>query len=218
MSCAFKILSHIEATPLGQAICTREVLKYGSRSAVDKTMARLVKQNVLIRLARGVFMRMDAETKLPSVAELARIKNTAFGKTLVEYGGTLARKLGLIEAKSEQPTFYINGNSTSFMYLITGTRIILKSASKKRMQLQETPQGKIVRAVWHLGKERCTEKLVNKCLAQLPIPDISDVLALSKAWMPAWLADYFPTPHVFSSAVLSRDIFYDSNFAPASSA
>jgi len=218
MSCTLKILNHIDATPVGQPFCTRECLKYGSRTAVDKTLARLVQKNVIIRLAYGVFMRIDADTKLPSIMEIAKLKSAAFGKELVEYGGSLACKLGLTNETPEHPTFNINGSSTSFLYLRAGTRIVLKSASKKRMQLKETTHGKIVRALWNIGKASCSEKLVDRVLGQCAVPEIKKMLALSKAWMPAWLANFFPTPHVFTVAdSFNRDILYDSNFAPASS-
>jgi len=186
---------------------------------VDKALFRFVHANVIIRLADGVFMRIAVDTPLPSIAEIAKIKSTAFAKELVEYGGTLADEAGLETEAPEQPTFYINGSSTSFRYIRAGITIVLKSASKKRMRLKETPQGKVVRALWHLGKEFCSEKIVAQVLEQYPVPDIREILALSKAWMPAWLADYFPTPHVFSLAnAFSRDILYDSNFAAPSSA
>ena len=219
MSCASKISSIIEATPVGQPFCTRDVLKCGSRTAVDKTLSRFVNDNIICRLANGVFMRMNTDTPLPSIWEIAKIKSAAFGKEIVEYGGTLAHKFGLVTEAPAKPAFYTNGNSTSFRYLSLGIRIRLKSASKKRMQLKETPQGKIVRALWHMGDQDSFDKLIEKALAQFPIPEMREILALSKAWMPAWLAAYFPTPHLFTIPdALTRDIYYDSNFAPASSA
>jgi len=218
MSCAFKILSHVEATSVGQPFTTRECLKYGTRTAVDKVLSRLVQKNVIVRLAYGIFMRMDADSRLPSIAEIAKIKNSAFGKELVEYGGTLAQKFGLSAHGFEAFIFYINGNSTSFRYLLAGVKIVLKCASKKRMQLKETAQGKIIRSLWHLGENICCAKLVKQAVAQCPVADIGEVLALSKAWMPAWLGEYFPTPHVFGRQdAFARDIFYDGNFSPASS-
>jgi len=219
MSCASKVFDHIESIPLGQPFTTRDCLRYGSRGAVDKALFRFVRDNVIVRLADGVFMRMDADTPIPSITDVAKIKSAAFAKEIVEYGATIAHKEALEVEAPEQPTFYINGSSTTFRYVYIGIRIILKSASKKRMRLKETPQGKIVRALWHLGKKICTQKIVDQVLERYPIPDIREILALSKAWMPAWLADYFPTPHVFSlEDAYSRDILYDSNFAPISSA
>jgi len=219
MSCASKIFSIIEATPVGQPFCTRDVLKCGSRTAVDKTLSRFVNDNIIYRLANGVFMRMEFDTPLPSIWEIAKLKSAAFGKEIVEYGGTLAHKFGLLTDAPAKPIFYTNGSSTSFRYHRASTRIVLKSASKKRMQLRETPQGKIVRALWHMGDRVFFDRLVEKVLAQCPIPEIREILALSKAWMPEWLADYFPTPHILTLPdAFNRDIFYDSNYEPASSA
>ncbi|MBI4533459.1 MAG: type IV toxin-antitoxin system AbiEi family antitoxin domain-containing protein, partial [Candidatus Melainabacteria bacterium] len=51
------IKRHIYRLPLDKIFSTRDFLIYGSRTAVDQTLAKLVKKGMIIRLARGVFVK-----------------------------------------------------------------------------------------------------------------------------------------------------------------
>src|ERR1700679_1546059 len=116
MSCMASIRRHINLTPIGLMCTTRDCLKYGTRSAVDKGLKRCVDTGIIVRLTNGVFMRVDGKTPMPSPLNLARVKASAFGKTLVEHGADLAQEHGFIEHGSKQPTFYVNGGNSSFRY------------------------------------------------------------------------------------------------------
>ncbi|MBS1992229.1 MAG: hypothetical protein JSS83_17020 [Cyanobacteria bacterium SZAS LIN-3] len=185
------ILRHISLTPIGIPFCTRDCLKYGSRGAVDKALYRCVKDKVITRLTNGVFMRMDSKTPLPSPLKLARLKCHAFGKEIVEHGADIGVELQISDRGSAEPTFYVNGSSSSFQY--GSVRIHLKSASKKKMHLKESSEGRIVRALWHLGKGSFNAGFVDYLVTTANTKDLRRTLVLAKAWMPAWLADFFPT-------------------------
>jgi hypothetical protein len=136
-------------------------------------------------------MRMDGKTPMPSPLNVARVKARGFGKNLVEHGADLAQENGFITQGNEQPTFYVNGGNSSFRY---GPVVVkMKSSSNKRMQMKDTPTGQAVRALWHLGIDGCNTDLVEKAVARAGTKDIRRELVLSKAWMPAWLANFFPT-------------------------
>jgi hypothetical protein len=158
---------------------------------VDKALKRCVDTNILVRLTGGVFMRMTSKTPMPSPLSLARVKAKAFGKRLVEHGGDLAYEHGFVPDGNKQPTFYVNGGNSSFRY--GPLTIRLRGSCNKRMQMQDSPSGKAVRALWHLGATGCSMTLVEKAISRIASPNIRLELVLSKAWMPAWLADFFPT-------------------------
>jgi hypothetical protein len=191
MSCTANINRHIHLTPIGLMFTTRDCLKYGARSAVDKALKRCVDNGLIVRLTSGVFMRMDGKTPMPSALNLAKVKAKAFGKNLVEHGADLAHEQGFILKGNQQPTFHVNGGNSSFRY--GAFRIRLRSSSNKRMQMKDTPTGQAVRALWHLGSDICGIQHVEKAVIRINRPDVRRELVLSKAWMPAWLAEFFPT-------------------------
>ncbi len=128
---------------------------------------------------------------MPSPMSLARVKAKAFGKSLVEHGADLAHEQGFVSEGNTSPTFFVNGGNSSFRY--GRVRIRLRSSSNKRMQLKDTEIGKAVRALWYLGKDVCDSKHVERAVYSISGPDVRRQLVLSKAWMPAWLAEFFPT-------------------------
>jgi hypothetical protein len=191
MSCISSILRHISLTPVGVPFTTRDCLKYGSRGAVDKALSRCVKEFIVVRLTWGVFMRMDGKTSMPSPLRVAAIKCRAFAKEIVDHGTDIGFEMKLVSKGNAEPTFFVNGSSSSFRY--GSVRIHLKSASKKRMHLKETPLGRIVRSLWQMGADEVTQKLVERVVSLSNTRDIRRSLVLAKAWMPEWLADFFPT-------------------------
>ena len=76
--CIEFIQRHIRMLPARQIFTTREVLIYGTRTAVDSALSRMVEREVIARLARGVFVRDDSAE--PTVAEIASAKAKAYGK------------------------------------------------------------------------------------------------------------------------------------------
>ena len=59
--------------------------------------------------------------------------------------------------------------------------------------MKDTPAAKAVRALWYMGQGVCDIKLVERAVTRAGTRDIRRELVLSKAWMPAWLAEFFPT-------------------------
>ena len=53
---ADKILNRVRGHGRGQWVCTpKDFIDLGSRDAVDKALSRLVKQNTLRRIGRGLY-------------------------------------------------------------------------------------------------------------------------------------------------------------------
>lgn len=103
------ILAHIYSLPDGTPFSTRDLLNYGLRNTIDRTMHFLVKAGEIMRLARGVFMKPAEE--VPSAEEIAATKARAFGKEIYIPGRDAARKMKLRERTNtaERLVFVING-------------------------------------------------------------------------------------------------------------
>jgi len=184
MSCIGAIRAYINALASDVIVTTRELLEYGYRSTVDQSTSRLVKEQVLRRVARGLFVKFDAPD--PTALEVARTKAAAFGKTLVTDGQKIACELQLAtEEELPQIVFQVNGKTSSFNFL--GVRITLRGAVPKKSVGAESSVARTIRALLHLG-DKMKRKHLLLALRQLKPTDLYKMVKSSR-WMPHWLAD-----------------------------
>lgn len=181
MCCSSYIRRHVWELPIGQLCATRDFLTYGSRGAVDQALSRLVKSGILIRVARGVFIREGSI--MPSAMEVARAKARAFGKEIARHAADLAKELGLTNVVSQVQRFAVNGRSSSF--LLGAARIFLKGTSMRKMRLANSRAGDAIRALWHLGY--CDPQHIYLATSDFTREDRNEFRRLV-AWMPTWLA------------------------------
>lgn len=193
------IRRHICRLPKGNPFTTRDMLRYGSRPAVDQTLYRMVKSGEILRLARGVFIVESPDAPLPSVLEVAMVKAQSFAKRIVSHGADIAKALGLAQSGNLEPTFSIDGRSSSFRY---GSEVIHFKGTSPRKLLDEGRTGRVIRALWHIGRERCNEYVVMVATASLGFSDRLELRDLSRL-MPAWMTSYFSCAHLESSWELS---------------
>jgi len=177
--------------PLDKIFTTRDCLKFGLRRAVDSALFRLVEEGIIIRLARGVFIRDGSDLKAIGAWKVAEAKARAFGKEIAGHGAKIAMELGLIPQSRTPMKFYVSGgHSSSFRF---GKVVIyFKGVSAKRMGIAYSKAGKAVRALWHLGRRNFTPNLLQAAKVGLRRSD-EDELRESIRWMPAWLADRIVT-------------------------
>jgi len=180
-----QIRRHIQRLPRGSLFTTRDMLGYGSRASVDQTMYRLVKRGEILRLARGVFMVEAPDARLPSPVEVAMVKARSFARTILTHGRDIAQSLGIIADGNAEPTFTIDGRSSSFRY--QDQVILLKGASPRKM-LDDGKAARAVRALWHIGRHRCDQRSVMLATASFGRNDRKELQALASL-MPAWMND-----------------------------
>ncbi len=180
------IRRHIFRLPLGRIFTTRQLLSYGRRAAVDQATARLVRQKIIVRLARGVFVREGSP--IPSVFAVARAKARSFGKRVRLHPRSLASELGLGLKPPAQPTFAVAASSSSFQF--GSLQIHLKKTAPRKLSLGDSPAGRVLRALWHLGRTSIDPGCLEKATAAL---GRSDRLQIRQAapLLPAWLTAHF---------------------------
>jgi hypothetical protein len=165
--CSGYIHLHIMRLPMTQIFTTRELLQYGTRGAVDQALYRMVESGFITRLARAVFVR-DASLS-PTAEEITEAKMTAWNKLIFTHADNL-----------------LDGPSSSFQ-TVAG-RVELKGIGKRRVGLNQSKVGQIVYALWHIGRNDCTEHEIKKATEHLSRPQREE-LRRSTALMPAWLND-----------------------------
>lgn len=120
MTMSMRIRNAIFSMPEGRLFTSNALLSCGSRTAVDQNLHRLAKQGIIIRVARGVFMRETADRRRPSAQEVAIAKASAFGKQIA-----VSQANG---KDSNSTTFLCSGGSSSFQF--GNMRIRFKHSTK----------------------------------------------------------------------------------------
>ncbi len=190
-SCLSNILRHISFMKGNEIFTTRAFTIYGKRANVDNALFQLVRAGFIKRLTPGVFVRWTSNFTWPSVFEIAKIKAAAFGKALLLHGVDTGAKHKLVPASNKEATYYVDGSTSRFRY--RGAYINLKKASKKRMHLPDDNAGLAIRALWSLGEKNLKKHHIQKLDRLWNVRVEREKIYKGKAWMPAWLGDWFLT-------------------------
>lgn len=167
---------------------TRQMLRHGPRGAVDFALYKMVKDGVIKRLARGVFVKAACQLVFEPI-EIAKVKAEAFGKRIISqsYRRILQGQPFVDQAESET-TFVVEGSSSSFWF--GKHRIVFKSSLARKFALADTLAGVVLRALWRKGEDGCKSTMIRSAADLLrgkSRVDVYDLLPL----LPAWLHEHF---------------------------
>ena len=200
---ATRILEHIYELDFSAIFTTRDVLQYGTRTAVDQCLSRLVRSHFIVRLARGVFTR-DPNIKV-TIEEIATIKAVAFGRKILDH----ATKI-LLELKARKPfdtkqkqysddgteilnskckyspanSFAIDGHSSRFQSVLGPVEF--HGIAPRKAKLSESKAGRRMYGLWYFGDDDRIATAVKTACRDLNRKDRID-LRRASALMPAWL-------------------------------
>lgn len=198
---------YVNELPKQQIFVTRELLTYGCRDAVDKCVQGMVRRGFIVRLARGVFIRNDADLKEPTIIQIAEAKARAFSKHLLPSKVAQAAALGLEKppkpkkkkvkvAKKVFPpataTFSVLG-TTSMFFTIHGY-VKLEHVSARKFFVAQHELGKMLTGIWHASAEAVFSfpRLLSK--ANFSVEEYKKLRQLA-AWVPEWVHEYFRSEH-----------------------
>jgi hypothetical protein len=184
------IRRHIFSLPEGVPFTTRDCLIYGLRAAVDQTLYRLVKDGIIRRLARGLFVRDPNNKKRFSNFRIASLKANAFGHTLARDDFTEAVQWGAT-ANENVTSFWINSRTSSFRS--DGLVIRLNECCERKMNLCEGKSGHRMKDLWRMGKQQVTRADISHALRGFLRTDTLERINITR-WMPSWLSDFFVLP------------------------
>jgi hypothetical protein len=192
-SIASIIRQRIEAMPLGEPFMPRKFLGCGSRGAVDQTLLRLVRNGVIARVARGIyarskFSRLLNEIVPPSPFKIAKAIVETTGDAIQTQGAEAANLLQLSTQVPVRPIFLTSGPSRRIQ--LGGLEICLKHVCSRKLVLAGRPAGLALSALWYLGKNEVTPKVIGKIQRNLPEEEFAALESATTA-MPAWMREAF---------------------------
>ena len=112
------ILAHFMRFAENTLITRRDLLNYGTQDAVDSALRRMIRRDIIIRVAWGVYVRPLRGQPIPPPEDIAAVKIAAFHRTQLSAGRDVAREHGLSQAGEPEVVFEVDGASSSFGVLI----------------------------------------------------------------------------------------------------
>lgn len=178
----------------GRAFCTEDVRGFGSRSAVDQALCRLVKDGRVTRLARGIFMRTEDRSG-KSKQDLVHAAVSALSKSRglpVQINGKIAlERLGM---SSKSPA--TSSDRTEFLWVagarrfsVAGEQILVRNVSPRKIALCDRVAGLAITAIWDIGRPRMTRTIMKDIMGRLPESERESVKS-SITTLPGWAVDY----------------------------
>lgn len=159
---------------------------------MDHALSRFVREGVLVRVTRGVYMRPKVNAYVgqvaPSAEAVAEAAARACGARIQASGATAAAAFGLSTQQPLLPAFSTTGPTRRFR---VGNLVVeMKHAPARRMMLAGRPAGAALAALWHLGKFEVNGKVVARLRAALPPAEFRALVAAMPS-QPAWMARAF---------------------------
>jgi hypothetical protein len=202
MCVIYAIRRHIFSQPQGKILLTRDFLRYGLRGTVDVSLHRLVRSQMLMRVADGVFVREGS--KIPTVEEIANAKAERFGKKVSAHCSNLAVEMK-VGGDHKDPYLFGTDGPTSSFDSIHGMVKLVRVCGRKR-GMGESPGAKAARALWYVkppGEEQPDVRYIAAVFSLLNRDgrkDLSDKIC----WMPAWLSNQF-VPRFRRQKIIGND-------------
>ena len=176
--------------PRGEPFTTSRLLKLGPRATVDQALSRLVREGVLTRVRRGVYMRPKQSRLVgivpadPEAVVRAIAKST--GETITPTGATAANQLGLTTQMVLGYVYRTSGRSRDVR--IGRVTVKLRHASARQLALANTPAGTALAALRYLGPQAVTERTILQVRSRIGERQFAHLSNATWA-MPAWLSD-----------------------------
>lgn len=185
-------IQHLIANvPKGDPFTNSSFLRLGSRAAVDKALSRLVEQDVIQRIARGVFVRPKQSrfvgSVMPDVSRVVQVIAKDHGETIQVHGAEAARRFKLSTQMPTTPVYYTSGPTREIR--IGNLKVkLMHTGSQRKLQHAGKKPGLALSALWYLGKENVNTDVMRRIEEGLSEEEFE---TLQSSRMPAWMSEAF---------------------------
>ena len=169
-----KIITRIRRWGYGAAFTPKDFLDLASRGTVDMTLAALLADGTIRRLARGLYdypqySEMLERLAAPNLNQVARALARRHRWTIIPDGATAANLLGL-STQAPAKAVYISDGPTKTIS-IGRQKILFKNARPKETGVMSVRAGGVIQALRHLGRRAVDDKVIRKLQRTLSAKD-----------------------------------------------
>jgi hypothetical protein len=187
-----KILSRIYGRGRGSVFTPNDFLDIGSREAVDVALHRLVKNGVLLRIARGLYdyprIDLDLGPLSPKIDAIAQALKGRDKIRLQPSGAYAANLLGLSEQVPMKVVFLTDGPNRRIQ--LGKQVILLKHTTPRVMATAGRVTGLAIQALRHIGQRHVDDATVRTLRKRLSSDEKMQLLKDIRN-APAWIARIF---------------------------
>jgi hypothetical protein len=187
-----KIRAHVRKAGRGSVFVPGDFTALGNRQSVDFALHRLVKEEFLRRLARGIYDYPKSHPQLgllsPSIEAIADALAGRDKLRLQPSSAYAANLLHLTEQVPARVVFLTDGPSRQIK--IGAREIALKRTTPKAMAAAGRMSGLVIQGLKYLGRQHVTTERVaplRKLLNESDRKQLKDDVALAPAWMQPFL-------------------------------
>ena len=182
-----QIMEYAETLPQHSPLLPRNFFHMGSPSGVYKAFSRLTRQGRLMRIFKGIYVRMR-ETRFgrcgPHHPKVVEALSELWGEATVPHGGGAANWLGLTDQVPMRLIYLTSGPSRRLWF--NKVRVDLRHAPHWQLVAPYRPAGTLVRALTFLHPSEA-EEAINKVIPGFSEEDIEELIAL-RSVLPEWIA------------------------------
>lgn len=191
MSVTEFVKHRIARVPRGEPFTSSRFLRLGTRSAVDKTLSRLVEEGAIQRIARGVFVRPKQSrfvyNVMPDVSRVIQVIAKDHGETVQVHGAEAAHRFKLSTQMPTTPVFFTNGPTREIRIGNLNVKLMHTSSQRKLQHAGKKP-GLALSALWYLGKDGVNSEVIQRIKEGLSEAEF-ETLRFSR--MPGWMNHAF---------------------------
>jgi hypothetical protein len=157
------ILIRIHQHGSGGVFTPKDFLDLGRRDAVDQALSRLVRQDQLQRLARGLYYFPRINTRFnivvpPDADQIADALGRQTGSRVVPSGAVAANRFGLSTQVPARPVYFTDGNSRQVR--IGDMVFQMKHVSPRDFPPSSRTSALVLQALRYLGKDAVDDLVI----------------------------------------------------------
>lgn len=183
-----QIMEHAETLPQHFPLRPKDFFHLGSPSGVYKAFSSLNRQDRLMRIFKGIYVRTE-ETRFgrcgPEHMKVVEELSKLWGETIVPSQGGAANWLGLTDQVPMRLSFLTSGPSRTLWFRSLSVR--LHHAPKWQLVAPHRPAGTLVRALTFLHPSEAREA-IDKVVPKFSEENVAELLALRPV-LPKWIAE-----------------------------
>ena len=189
-SIADKMLTSIQRKGRGYVFTPRDVLRHGSRSAVDQALSRLARDGKIRRLRHGLYDYPMVSPRLgtlsPDPRGIADALARKTGSRIMPSGAYAANVLGLSTQVPARPVYLTDGPGRT---VTVGGQTIQLRHTPARYFGKSNVADMAIQAIRFLGRHAMSADMVQRIRSALPDADRA-ILARTVGITPGWMTPY----------------------------
>jgi hypothetical protein len=192
MSVSILVANRVSRMKRGTPFSIEGFYSLGTTASVQKAMSRLAKEEIIIRVAKGIYSRPKPLKSIPSIKITAKAEEVAktWARThhykIVPQGLEAAYRLGMQTQAPMKSVYWTTGPSREFKI---GNEVVqVHHTAKSKLQWENKPEGTLFRGLLALSPKHTSESSLKNALTRLQLTESETLKVISKLQKNALLA------------------------------